>query len=320
MIAVNHDVPEPLARWAMRVAWFSVVVVLIGGIAHRFLGLPTPVALNLFYGAMAGALLALVLASIAVVRIWIKGRSGAFNAGVAVCVALGLLAWPISLARMASGLPTINDVTTDTANPPTLGVMANVRGLGASPAKYPGERFAELQRAAYPDLRTFVVDRPAEEVFDLATQAIRGRRGLGWKIVSEQPPQLRPARAGLIEANEKSMIFGFVDDIVVRVAGDEKSARVDVRSLSRYGRHDLGTNAARVRKFIRELQARLEATGTGIATRGGVRAAQAGIDGNAAVPKRPRDRELSKADARNERDRAQTNAQRGRAQRDRPRE
>lgn len=318
MIAVNHDIPEPLARWAARVAWFSLTVIFAGALLHRFLGLPTPVALNLFYGGISGALFALLLAAAAIVRIWIRGRSGAFNAGVAVFLALGLLSWPLSLWRTASNLPPINDITTDLINPPQLTVMANARGAGATPAKYPGDRFAALQQVAYPDLRTLVVDRSAEEVFDLASQALRGRRGLGWRVVSEQPPQLRPPRAGLIEANERTMIFGFTDDVVIRVAGSETEARVDVRSLSRYGRHDLGANAARVRRFMRELQARLEATGPGIASRGGTRAAQAGL--LPLGPKRPRDRALSKADARIERDRAQLNAQRGRGQRDRQRE
>ena len=320
MIAVNHNIPEPLARWAARIAWFSLTVIVAGAVLHRLLGLPTPVALNLFYGGIGGALCALLLAMAAIARIWMRGRTGAFNAGVAVFVSIGLLSWPLSLWRTASSLPEINDVTTDTVNPPQLSVMANARGAGATPAKYPAERFAALQLAAYPDLRTLVVDRSAEEVFDLASQALRGRRGLGWRVVSEQPPQSRPPRAGLIEANERTLIFGFTDDVVIRVTGSETEARVDIRSISRYGRHDLGANASRVRRFMRELQARLEATGPGIASRSGTRAAQAGLLPGAAGLKRPRDRVLSKADARIERDRAQLNAQRGRGQKDRQRE
>ena len=36
------------------------------------------------------------------------------------------------------------------------------------------------------------------------------------------------------------------DDVVVRVRPDPEGARVDIRSTSRYGRHDFGTNAARI--------------------------------------------------------------------------
>jgi uncharacterized protein (DUF1499 family) len=264
--------------------------------------------------------LALACSIAAGVRIWLRGRTGALRATFAAVIALGIIAWPLSLLRTTMSLPAINDITTDTANPPQLVVMAPARGPGATPAKYPGERFAELQKAAYPDIKTLVVDRSAEEVFDLATQTMRGRRGLGWRVVSEQPPQLRPPKPGLIEANERTLVFGFVDDVVVRISGTETEARVDVRSLSRYGRHDLGANATRVRRFIRELQARLEATGPGIASRSSVRAAQAGLLAGGAGLKGRQDLARAKADARIERGRAQLNGQRARGQKDRQRE
>ena len=53
-------------------------------------------------------------------------------------------------------------------------------------------------------------------------------------------------RDGRIEAVARTPILGFRDDVVVRVRADPDGARVDIRSTSRYGRHDFGTNAARV--------------------------------------------------------------------------
>ena len=38
--------------------------------------------------------------------------------------------------------------------------------------------------------------------------------------------------------------------MVVRISATPDGARIDVRSASRYGRHDLGGNAARVRALI----------------------------------------------------------------------
>jgi uncharacterized protein (DUF1499 family) len=49
------------------------------------------------------------------------------------------------------------------------------------------------------------------------------------------------------------LLFGFKDDIVVRVTPSGNGSRVDVRSLSRVGRSDFGVNANRVRKFLRQL-------------------------------------------------------------------
>ena len=39
----------------------------------------------------------------------------------------------------------------------------------------------------------------------------------------------------------------------MRVRATHEGARIDIRSASRYGRHDLGTNAARVRALIEDI-------------------------------------------------------------------
>jgi hypothetical protein len=161
------------------------------------------------------------------------------------------------------------------------------------------------------------IDRPADEVFDLVVNTIRGRRGLGWKVLVEEQPAARPAKAGLIEATDRTMILGFVDDIVIRVAGTEQQTRIDIRSASRFGSHDLGANASRIRRFVRELQARLESTTPGaVAGRVGIRAARAG--GQADV-KRPKERTREKGDSRSSRDAAPKDAPRGPGQRAAPR-
>ena len=68
--------------------------------------------------------------------------------------------------------------------------------------------------------------------------------------VDTRAPQGAPLREGLIEAIARTPILGFRDDVVVRVRATSDGARIDVRSASRYGRHDFGTNAARVRNLI----------------------------------------------------------------------
>ena len=53
-------------------------------------------------------------------------------------------------------------------------------------------------------------------------------------------------REGRIEVVFRTPILGFRDDVVIRIRPDPDGARVDIRSTSRYGRHDFGTNASRV--------------------------------------------------------------------------
>jgi len=71
-------------------------------------------------------------------------------------------------------------------------------------------------------------------------------------VINERPPQ--PGRRdGYIEAVARTPIMGFRDDVAVRIRGVGQGARVDVRSASRYGRHDFGTNAARVRVLLDDI-------------------------------------------------------------------
>ena len=56
------------------------------------------------------------------------------------------------------------------------------------------------------------------------------------------------------EAIDATSWFGFKDDIVVRLTPWGSGTRVDVRSASRIGVSDAGTNAQRIREFLAELQ------------------------------------------------------------------
>ena len=60
---------------------------------------------------------------------------------------------------------------------------------------------------------------------------------------------------GRLEATDRTRWFGFRDDVVVRVTAEGTGTRVDVRSVSRVGRSDLGTNARRIRRFLEAVQA-----------------------------------------------------------------
>ena len=72
---------------------------------------------------------------------------------------------------------------------------------------------------------------------------------MGWEIVSTD------RASGLIEATETTRWFGFKDDVVVRVrAAAAGGSRVDVRSVSRVGGSDVGTNAKRIREYLRRLR------------------------------------------------------------------
>ena len=305
----SRQISAPLARWSSRFALFAASLVVVGLVLHRLTTFPTPVALNLFYVAFAVAALALLVGLVALAQIWHSGYGGAGNAAIGILLPLMMAAWPLAYLPAYLKMPPINDITTDMASPPRFVTLAKMRAEGANKPAYPGERFAQVQQKAYPDLRTLLVDRSVEEIFELAEETAQK---LKWKIVAAEAPVGRTAKGGVLEATDQTLIMGFTDDIVVRVEGNLNRSRVDVRSASRYGLLDLGQNAARVRRFLVDLKARAENTlPSQIASRRGLRSTRTG-----AMVKRGKDRDQGKAGARTERDRAQSSAQRARGQKE----
>lgn len=252
--------PDPTpatVNWATRIAVISFGVLVTGLFMHRLFALPTPVALNLVKLSILGGLLALILCAIAAIQIWRTGAQGAAALFVAGLIAGGLVVWPLLHLPTIQRLPEINDITTDPEDPPAFETLAEARPPDANSPVYPGEAFAEKQRAAYPDMQTLWINRSSAEAYEIARDALQ-RQGL--RIVEAVPPGSSTSRPGRIEATDQTLLLGFEDDVVVRVIGNSASARVDLRSASRYGRHDLGTNATRIRRLLKEINARLEAT------------------------------------------------------------
>ena len=96
------------------------------------------------------------------------------------------------------------------------------------------------------------LERSVTETFDIVHEAVKR---LGWTIVLNEPPSDQPGR---IEATDRTLLMGYTDDVLIRVTGDDAQAFIDVRSVSRYGVHDLGANAARIRTLFEEVKAALE--------------------------------------------------------------
>jgi uncharacterized protein (DUF1499 family) len=309
MIDRSTMIVAPLARWSSRIAVFSASLLIVAVALHRLTSFPTQVAVNLFAVGAAGAGLAMLVALVSLVQIWRRGFGGAGTAAFAIILPMLLLAWPLTYVPAFLKLPKINDVTTDVAAPPRFVTLAKLRTGEANPAAYPGSRFATEQQKAYPDLRTFVVDRGVEEAFELVEEVVRK---LKWKVAAAEPPAGKSAKGGLLEATDQTMVVGFTDDIIVRVEGNATRSRIDVRSASRYGQADLGQNATRVRRFLAEMQSRVDGTfATTAAGRRALRSTRAG-----ALVKKLKGRDQQKVESRNKRDRVQSSAQRGRGQKE----
>jgi uncharacterized protein (DUF1499 family) len=200
-------------------------------------------------------------------------RNGVYAAGGAVAVSVIALLFSLFTQRFASGLvaalviaaaarllyvpwqhwqraqavPAIHDITTDTQNPPAFEALANAREAAPNSADYPGATTAQQQREAYPYIRPLVVDAAPQTIL-AAAQA--EAEEAGWRIARITDSH--------IEATATTPWFGFEDDVVIRLTETDNGVQVDMRSASRLGTSDMGTNAARIEAFLTALEARLE--------------------------------------------------------------
>jgi hypothetical protein len=238
-----------LAVWARRTALFSLAATALAIIIVRSGFLEIWPALTTFAGALALAVVALLLALAAFVVIWREGLDGMGYALTAILIGVVLLAYPTYLVAKSYKLPRLYDITTDPLDPPRYEALARIRSRDANSIIYQGLSAAELQRRAYPDIETLEAEAGVQASYEAALAVVTKRR---WLIVERRPPQ-PPRREGRIEAVARTPIMSFRDDVVVRVRADGDGSRIDVRSSSRYGSFDFGANATRVRALLEDI-------------------------------------------------------------------
>ena len=245
-----------LASWARNLAVFAVVAVVVSIIIVRFDFLEMKPALATFFGGLAIAALSILFGLAGFAAIWQNGSRGMARILIAFLIDGAILAYPAYLGLQYRKLPAIHDITTDPIDPPRFDALARLRtGDGANPAVYAGLYSAEQQRQFYPDIEPIELEIPVDRSYAIALQLVNKRK---WLVIDERAPQ-PPRRIGRIEAVARSPIMGFREDISIRVVPDGDDSRVDIRSASRFFESDLGSNAARVTKFIDDLNTAADA-------------------------------------------------------------
>jgi uncharacterized protein (DUF1499 family) len=231
--------------------WLPLALAALGGFLLIIAGLGTRIGLWSFgtgftvlrWAAYAGVGAVLL----AVFFLVLLRPRGAVLASLSVALLIGTVtfALPWQQRRTARTVPPIHDITTDLGDPPAFEAILPLRADAPNSAEYEGEEIAAQQRAAYPDITPLYLEAAPGAAF---TQALDAARGMGWEIVSADSTR------GRIEATATTRWFGFKDDVVVRITADGSRSRVDVRSVSRVGRSDVGANAARIRKYLARLR------------------------------------------------------------------
>ena len=231
---------------ALGMAFAAALLLMLAGVGSRFGWWHFRLGFTLLgYGAYGGvgAVLLGILGGILAGRK--RQLAGIVLAAVAVVSGLMVAAVPVSWRLNARQLPVIHDITTDTVTPPQFVAILPLRKDAPNPAVYGGPEVAEQQKRAYTDLRTEVLDLPFGRAFD---KALASAKAAGWRIVAAEPDQ------GRIEASDTTFWFGFTDDIVIRITAAGERTLLDIRSVSRVGKSDVGTNARRIRSFLKRLR------------------------------------------------------------------
>lgn len=244
--AKKWRVPLLLACLALGVASAAALLAVLAGVGSRIGWWHFRTGFTLLgycvYAGGSAALLGIVAAALA----WRKRQTAAIAlAALAFVGGLAVAAVPVSWRLKAGQLPRIHDISTDTAHPPEFVAILPLRRDAPNPAVYAGPVVADQQKLAYPDLRTEVLDLPLGRAFE---RALAAARQAGWQIVAADPA------TGRIEAVDTTFWFGFSDDIVIRLAQAGERTLLDVRSVSRVGKSDVGTNAKRIRSYLKQLR------------------------------------------------------------------
>lgn len=243
---------KSLSRFAiisLIVAFVGSLLFIMSGYGYQFgwWGLGTAFRTIIPAGAVLG-LIALILSLVYT----IKARKaeqrapGRWMVILAVVLGIALLGnfgyWYLETQK---GYPPIHDITTDIENPPEFVAIVPLRADAPNQTEYGGEEVAKAQKEFYGDIEPLYLDVSPGEAFD---KALAAAEQTPWEIVDASKEELR------IEAYHKLPWFGFIDDVVIRVDTTEQGSKIDVRSVSRLGRGDLGVNAHRVKEYLNSIE------------------------------------------------------------------
>lgn len=234
---------SPIAKTSRLMASTTLFMMVLGSLGAKFGLLHYRIGLLLF--ALA-AVLGIIVISVAAfsTRRQSNEQSRKALSSASVIAAIPVLIMGFSVLS-AGDAPMIHEVSTDLEQAPVfIAAVADEVERENQPSL--SEEVKAAQRSAYPELKTILSELTPEQAY---AQAKSTAESFNWEILAEHPG------LGTIEAVDTSFWFGFKDDIAIRITPREQGSAIDLRSLSRVGKGDLGANAKRVTAFIEAFSA-----------------------------------------------------------------
>ncbi len=241
------------AKWSVRIAFLSLILFVVSGLGHRFEQIETPEFLWLLAIVAALAVLALLLALKGFTSLWRRGDIGFTRSFWGALVALLVLAPFMTTIYQAMVLPAIYDVSTDLTDPPSL-LETGRRTIHMNPV-INDQASRSLQANAYREVTGRRYDGSPDRILAAVKTVIANN---GWTIIAQkgEPGETEEI---LVELVARTWLLGFTSDVVIRLSDESETTYVDMRSVSRYGTHDLGENADRITAFMAALDAEVQA-------------------------------------------------------------
>jgi uncharacterized protein (DUF1499 family) len=239
-----------LAAWlAFFDSLIGIALVLAGIVAAHF-GLTSPFqGFVLFAAGLFFAVIALFFSIVALLfMLFSPGRRAALGRAVAGGALGFVVVVPVLMILMTHRYPAINDITTDTTNPPEFVHAQELPANRNRNMKY-DPAMARVQQAApaYADLAPLKLDAPPDDAYK-KVEIIAGEV-TDWHITSHDP------QSRSIEGVGTSALFHFNDDFVIQVRpAPGGGSLVEMRSKSRDGKGDLGANYHRIKSFFHLIQ------------------------------------------------------------------
>lgn len=225
------------AIWARRFGSLAVPLTVIPVLLHREQFMSSADFAVVESVAAGIAALALILGLSAYVRLWITGDQGWGKATWGLLFAIICLAPFGWLGLQATRYPLVNEVATNFRDPLPLSSAIRVVPTGAA--------MQQLIDTTFPNARTRTYPIEATQMFATIEEMVDQR---GWEVRTRREPPTA-LDSGQINAISVS-IFGFRDEVAIRVSGTPSGSTVDMRSVPLSGFHDFGENGRRVEEFL----------------------------------------------------------------------
>ena len=217
---------------------FVLAVIMLRG---AFMDYKLPLLIILIGTLIAMAAFVLTLGALALGQI---SQLNMQRVAIALILSAVIFAPVVMAGRALSGVPLINDIMTDTQNPPQYTVVPTQRKSFDNSLELSDARLA-FHNKHYSHIKPLRFSGAPDSHFDNVVDLVGER---GWTLVAADKAK------GVVEATESTVFFGFKDDVVIRLSAENGETRIDMRSASRQGRSDFRVNARRITEFFEDLK------------------------------------------------------------------